>query len=409
MTVTFKDIQAAAGTIKNYIKATPCVNSRTLSDLSRAEIWLKFENLQFTASFKERGALNKLLTLTETERRQGVTTMSAGNHAQAVAYHARNLGIPAVIVMPRYTPNIKVEHTRAYGAEVLLAGECFDDAATLALKLASERKLVLIHPYDDEKIIAGQGTIALEMLKVQPKLDVLILPIGGGGLISGNAIAAKSINKDIRIIGVETERFPAMLNAVQGKTPKFGMCSLAEGIAVKQPGRLTVPIVKHFVDDILLVDEESIEQAVLLLLEVEKTVAEGAGAAGLAALLKYPEKFAGKTVGLVISGGNIDLPVLASIIQRGLVRSHCLCRIRVEVRDIPGILAQLTACIEKTGANIHQVHHQRLFTKQPLENVIVEFELQTRGKDHVSEILAVIQEAGFVVQMAQGYQNERLP
>jgi threonine dehydratase len=405
MTVTFNDIQAAAETIRDYIKNTPCVHSRTLSSLSQAEVWLKFENLQFTASFKERGALNKLLSLPESQRRQGIITMSAGNHAQAVAYQARQLGIPAVIVMPRYTPNIKVEHTRSYGAEVILAGECFDDAAAHALKLADERKLVLIHPYDDEKIIAGQGTIALEMLKVQPKLDIMIIPVGGGGLISGNAIAAKAIRNDISIIGVETERFPAMINAIQGKMPRFGMCTLAEGIAVKQPGRLTVPIIRHYVDDILLVDEDSIEQAVLLLLEVEKTVAEGAGGAGLAALLKNRDKFAGKTVGLIISGGNIDMPVLARIIQRGLVRTQRFCRIRVEVRDIPGILAGLTACIEKTGTNIHHVHHHRLFTKQALENVIVEFILQTRGKEHVAEILSSLKKEGYSAQLDERYQS----
>jgi threonine dehydratase len=405
MTVRLEDIQAAAKTIQAYVKTTPCVHSRTLSNLSQAEVWLKFENLQFTASFKERGALNKLLSLSESERRQGVITMSAGNHAQAVAYHSRQLGIPAVIVMPRYTPNIKVEHTRAYGAEVILAGECFDDAAAHALKLAEERKLVLVHPYDDEKIIAGQGTIALEMLRTQPNLDTLIIPVGGGGLISGIAIAAKTMNENIRIIGVETERFPAMINVIEGKKPQFGLCTLAEGIAVKQPGHLTVPVVKQYVDEILLVDEESIEQAVLLLLEIEKTVAEGAGGAGLAALLKNREQFAGKTVGLVISGGNIDMPVLARIIQRGLVRTLRLCRIKVEVRDIPGILAKLTSCIEKTGTNIHHVHHHRLFTRQAIENVTVEFVLQTRGKEHVGEILSALKKEGYVAQLEEGHQT----
>ena len=405
MRITLEDIQTAAKTIQGYIKNTPCVHSRTLSNLSQAQVWLKFENLQFTASFKERGALNKLLSLTEAERRQGIITMSAGNHAQAVAYHARQLGIPAVIVMPRYTPNIKVEHTRAYGAEVILAGECFDDAAAHAFKLIEERNLVLVHPYDDEKVIAGQGTIALEMLRTQPDLDTLVIPVGGGGLISGIAIAAKSIKNNIHIIGVETERFPAMINVIDGRKPQFGMCTLAEGIAVKQPGQLTVPIVKHYVDEILLVDEENIEHAVLLLLEIEKTVAEGAGGAGLAALLKKKQEFAGKTVGLVISGGNIDMPVLARIIQRGLVRTLRLCRIRVEVRDIPGILAKLTACIEKTGANIHHVHHHRLFTKQAIENVTVEFVLQTRGNEHAGEILSSLKNEGYCAQLEEGDQS----
>ena len=280
-------------------------------------------------------------------------------------------------------------------------GECFDDAAAHALKLAEERKLVLVHPYDDEKIIAGQGTIVLEMLEIQPDLDTLIIPVGGGGLISGNAIAAKSIKNNISIIGVETERFPAMINALQGKTPQFGMCTLAEGIAVKQPGQLTVPIVKRCVDEILLVDEESIEQAVLLLLEVEKTVAEGAGGAGLAALQKNKELFAGKTVGLIISGGNIDMPLLARIIQRGLVRTQRLCRIRIDVRDIPGILNKLAACIEKTGSNIQHVLHFRLFTKQAIEKVALEFVLQTRGNEHVAEILSSLKEAGYSAHLQE--------
>jgi threonine dehydratase len=297
--------------------------------------------------------------------------------------------------MPRYTPNIKVEHTRAFGAEVIFAGESFDDAAAHALELVDERGLVLLHPYDDEKIIAGQGTIALEMLRTQPALETLIIPVGGGGLVSGIAIAAKSIKNDISIIGVETERFPSMINAIQGRTPRFGATTLAEGIAVKQPGKLTVPIVQQYVDQILLVDEDSIEQAVLLLLEVEKTVAEGAGAAGLAALLKNRERFSGKTVGLVISGGNIDMPVLAEIIQRGLVRTQRLCRIRVEIRDIPGILAKLAACIEKTGAHIQHVHHHRVFAKQTLQNVNVDFVLRTRGHEHVREILSSLKKAGY--------------
>ena len=405
MSVTPEDSQAASNTMQGHITTTPCMHSRILSDLCLAEVWLKFENLQFTASFKERGALNKLLSLTPAERSRGIITMSAGNHAMAVAYHAQRLGISSLIVMPHYTPNIKVEHARAYGAEVILAGECFDDAAAEALKLAEARKLVLVHPYDDEKVIAGQGTIALEMLKTQPALDALIIPVGGGGLISGIAIAAKSVKNSTSIIGVETERFPAMLNAIEGKRPQFGMCTLAEGIAVKQPGQLTIPIVKQYVDEILLVDEESIEQAVLLLLEVEKSVAEGAGAAGLAALLKNRERFAGKTVGLVISGGNIDVPVLARVIQRGLVRTRRLCRIGVEVRDIPGMLAKLAACIEKTGANIQHVHHQRLFTRQAIENVNVEFVLQTRGNEHVEEILSFLKKAGYSAQLEKERQS----
>jgi threonine dehydratase len=398
MAVTLDDIQQAAREIQGDIENTPLVHSRTLSQLSGADVYLKFENLQFTASFKERGALNKLLSLSGQEHSKGVITMSAGNHAQAVAYHAQRLGIPTVIVMPKYTPNVKVKHTRAFGAEVMLYGDSFDEAASFAFKIAEQRKLLLVHPYDDEKVIAGQGSIALEMLEAQPQLDVLIIPIGGGGLIAGNAIAAKAINPKIKIIGVETERYPSMLSAVQNKTVEFGVNTIAEGIAVKQPGKLTLPIVQQLVDDILLVDEDKIEEAVLLLLEVEKTLAEGAAAVGLAALLKYKKEFANHKVGIIISGGNIDMPVLQSIIQRGLVRSSRMTRIRIDLRDVPGTLAGATQCIEDSGANIVHVHHHRNFTELPLQIVEVEFILQTRGKEHIQEILDVLQKNQFKVR-----------
>lgn len=401
MTVTMGDIEKAAAAIRDYIKPTPFLHSRTLSSLCRAEVWLKYENLQFTASFKERGALNKLLSLTAAERRRGVICMSAGNHAQAVACHSRPLEIGAVIVMPRYTPAVKVEHTRAYGAEVILAGDCFDDAAAYALKLAEKRCLVLVHPYDDEMVIAGQGTIALEMLGTEPELDTLIIPVGGGGLISGNAIAAKALKEEISIIGVETERFPAMHNAIRNETPQFGMCSLAEGIAVKRPGKLTVPIVRELVDEILLVTEESIEESVLLLLEIEKTVAEGAGAAGLAALLQNRDCFAGKKVGLIISGGNIDMPVLARIIGRGLVRSRRRCRIAVVLRDSPGTLGALVNCIEKAGAGIEDTRHHHFSARGAVENVTVEFILQTRGPEHGEKILAALETAGYPARLCE--------
>lgn len=390
MTVTLKEIQQAQQTINGSIEKTPCIHSRTLSQLSSAEVYLKFENLQFTASFKERGALNKLYALTDEQRKTGIIAMSAGNHALAVSYHAQQLAIPAVIVMPRYTPNIKVEHTRAFGAEVLLHGETFDEAAAHALDIAAERNLLLVHPYDDEKIIAGQGTIALEMLETVPDLDVMFIPIGGGGLIAGNAIAAKALQPGIQIIGVETERFPSMLSALQNKPVQYGTNSIAEGIAVKKPGTLTLPIIKEHVDDIMLVDEESIEDAVLLLLEIEKTVAEGAGAVGLAALFANKQQFSGKRVGLIISGGNIDMPVLSEIIQRGMVRSQRLIRIRIDLRDVPGSLADVTGYIEQTGANIVHIHHHRTFTDQPLQMVEVEFILQTRGKEHVQEIIRAL-------------------
>jgi len=398
MSVTLEDIHQAAKNIQGNIETTPLVHSRTLSQLSGAEVYLKFENLQFTASFKERGALNKLLSLTKEQRSNGVIAMSAGNHAQAVTYHAQRLAIPAVIVMPRFTPNVKVEHTRAFGAEVMLHGDSFDEAASFAIKTAEERNLLLIHPYDDEKVMAGQGTIALEIFKSQPQLDVLVIPIGGGGLISGNAIAAKALNPKIKIIGVEAERYPSMVSAIQDKTAEFGVSTIAEGIAIKQPGKLTLPVVKELVDDIILVDEDSIEEAVLLLLEVEKTVSEGAGAVGLAALMKYKNQFANHKVGIIISGGNIDIPMLDTVIQRGMVRSGRMIRIRVDLRDVPGTLASATQCIEDSGANIAHVHHHRAFTEQPLQMVEVEFILHTRGKEHVQEIMDALQRNQFKVR-----------
>lgn len=398
MTITLEDIQQAAKNIQGNVENTPLVHSRTLSQMSGAEVYLKFENLQFTASFKERGALNKLLSLNNQQRVAGIIAMSAGNHAQAVAYHAQRLGIPAVIVMPRYTPNIKVEHTRAFGAEVILHGDSFDEAASFALKTAEERNLLLVHPYDDEKIIAGQGTIALEIFKAKADLDVLIIPIGGGGLVAGNAIAAKALNPKIKIIGVEAQRYPAMKSALDNISPEFGNTTIAEGIAVKQPGAHTLPVIRELVDDIILVDEDAIEASVLLLLEVEKTLAEGAGAVGLAALMKYKEEFAHHKVGIIISGGNIDMPVMETIIQRGMVRSGRMTRIRVDLRDVPGTLASATQCVEDSGANIIHVHHHRTFTEQPLQMVEVEFILQTRGKEHVKEIIKDLENQAFKVR-----------
>ena len=397
MTVTLEDIQQAAKNIQGNIEHTPLVHSRTLSQMSGAEVYLKFENLQFTASFKERGALNKLLSLSKEQKESGIIAMSAGNHAQAVAYHAQRLGIPAVIVMPRFTPNVKVQHTRAYGAEVILHGDSFDEAASFGMQLADERNLLLVHPYDDEKIIAGQGTMAIEIFKAKPDLDVLIIPVGGGGLISGNAIAAKALNPNIKIIGVEAERYPAMKSALDDISPTFGTNTIAEGIAVKKPGNHTLPVIKEMVDDIILIDEDSIEESVLLLLEVEKTLAEGAGATGLAALLKYKNEFANHKVGIIISGGNIDMPVLETIIQRGMVRSGRMTRLRVDLRDVPGTLADATRCIEDSGANIIHVHHHRTFTEQPLQMVEVEFIIQTRGKEHINDILKKLEDQKFKV------------
>lgn len=399
MTVTLAHVQAAAAAIAGSVIETPCLVSRTLSAITGASVWLKFENLQFTAAFKERGALNKLLALDAAQRAAGVLAVSAGNHAQAVAYHAQRLGIRATIVMPRFTPHVKVERTRGFGAEVLLSGETFDEARRAGLAIAAERRATVVHPYDDPLVIAGQGTIALEMLAAAPALDTLVVPIGGGGMIAGIAVAAKALKPGIEVVGVETSGFPAVYCALHGREAKFAGSTIAEGIAVKEPGALTLPLIRAHVADVLLVDDGDIEQAIVQLLEIEKTVVEGAGAAGLAALERHPERFRGRNVGVVLSGGNIDPLVLSDIIERGLVRSGRLVRMRVEMRDLPGALAKVTACLAEANANIEEVHHQRAFTNLPVLSADVEFVLQTRGPAHVQEILGALAEAGFTAEV----------
>jgi threonine dehydratase len=407
--ISLADIEAAAARLAGHVLATPCLESRTLSEITGAQVFLKFENLQFTASFKERGALNKLATLIERgERPGGVIAASAGNHAQGVAHHAQRLGLRAVIVMPVATPMVKVERTRGFGAEVVLHGDGFDAAREHARELAEREGLVFIHPFDDEAVIAGQGTIALEMLREQPSLDTLVIAVGGGGLVGGMATAVRGLEaqrqagagadaaaRRIEIIGVQTSRFPAMVNAITGSSHPQGASTIAEGIAVGQPGQITRELIREHVDDLLLVDEGDIEQAVLLLLEVEKTVVEGAGAAGLAALLRHPQRFAGRKVGLVLCGGNIDPLLLAAIIERGMVRAGRLARIRVAARDTPGVLARITTLIGAAGANIDEVHHQRAFSTLAAQNVEVELVLQTRNPAHVREVIAALQGAGF--------------
>ena len=373
---------------------TPCVESKTLGQIAGCQVFLKFENLQFTASFKERGALNKLLALAA-QGVQGVIAASAGNHAQGVAHHAQRLGLRAVIVMPVATPTVKVERTLGFGAEVVLHGDSFDEARDHALALAASQGLTFVHPFDDPLVIAGQGTIAIEMLRAQPDLDTLVIAVGGGGLISGIATAARALEPGIRIVGVQTARFPAMVNAVKGTQHPQGASTIAEGIAVGQPGRITREIVARLVDDLVLVDEGDIEQAVLMLLEIEKTVVEGAGAAGLAALLKEPARYAGRKVGLVLCGGNIDPMLLAAILERGMVRAGRLARIRVGARDAPGVLARITAVVAQAGANIDEVHHQRAFSTLSAQNVEVELVLQTRNPAHVGDVIAALQAAGF--------------
>ena len=399
MTISLQSVRSAAAAIAGAVLDTACLPSRTLSEITGAEVWLKFENHQFTASFKERGALNKLLSLDAGQRAAGVIAVSAGNHAQGVAYHARRLGIPAVIVMPRFTPHVKVEQTRAFGAEIILHGENFDEAKAHALQVMAQRKLTLVHPYDDEKVVSGQGTIALEMLAANPELDILVVPVGGGGMIAGMAVAAKAIKPAIRLIGVETVRFPSMLAALDNSKPTFGSNTIADGIAVKEPGKLPLDIVRRDVEAVVLVDEGDIEQAMLLLLEVEKTVVEGAGAAGLAALLRHRETFAGRKVGVVLSGGNIDPLTMADIIERGMVRSGRLTRLQVQLRDLPGSLAKVTATLAEANANIEEVHHERAFTHLPVQSAVVDFVLQTRGHDHVREIVERLEAAGFAVRV----------
>jgi len=399
MSISLDDVRAAATAITGAVADTPCTVSKTLSEITGAQVFLKFENHQFTASFKERGALTKLLSLSADERARGVIAASAGNHAQGVAYHGKRLGIPTVIVMPRYTPAVKVEQTRAFGAEVVLEGALFDDAKAHAIDLARRRGLTMVHPYDDEKVMAGQGTIGLEMLAAHPEIDILIVPIGGGGLISGIAVAVKALKPSIEIIGVEVERFPSMYCALRGIAPQFGGTTIADGIAVKEPGRLTLPVVRKLVGDVLLVDEGDIEQAIVLLLEIEKTVVEGAGAAGLACLLRYRERFVGKRIGLVLCGGNIDPLMLSDIIERGMVRSGRLTRLQVELRDLPGSLAQVTACLAEANANIEEVHHQRAFTHVPVRTAEVDFVLETRGHEHVQQIIEALARAGFSARL----------
>jgi threonine dehydratase len=409
MTVTLDTIRAAADQVSGNVARTPCTLSRTLSDLTGCELALKFENHQFTASFKERGALNCLLQLSDAERAAGVIAMSAGNHAQAVAYHARRLGIHATIVMPRHTPNVKARNTQALGAEVHLEGAGVAEAGAYARKLADAHGYTFIHPYDDDRVIAGQGTIVLEMLADCPELDTLVLPVGGGGLIAGNAVAARALKPDMEIIGVQTKRFPAMQQMLAGEAVHCGVASIADGITVKEPGARTLPLLREHVADIVLADEGEIEQAILLLLEIEKTVAEGAGATGLAAILSQPERFRGRRVGLVITGGNIDLLPLSSVIQRGLARSGRVVRVRVGIPDDPGALADLTRRLADANANVIQISHQRAFTDMSLRSVEVEATYETLGGDHNKRILQALHEAGYdtVVPGAEPHPDER--
>ncbi len=398
MTVTLAAIEAAAERLRGQIVATPFLHSLTLSEMTGAEVWLKFENLQYTAAFKERGAYNKLVQLPVEARARGVVAMSAGNHAQAVAHHGRRLGIPATIVMPTTTPFTKIEGTRRLGARVVLAGDGVDEAAAHAQALVTAEGLTLIHPFDDAQIIAGQGTVALEMLAARPDLEVLLVPIGGGGLIAGMAIAAKGLAPAIEIVGVEAALYPSVACLLAGRTPAPGGATIAEGIAVKQPGRLTLPVIRALVSEVMLVEEAAIEAAVLAFLEIEKTVVEGAGAVGLAALLAEPQRFRGRRVGLVLSGGNIDSRLLSACILRGLVRTERLVRLRVAVPDTPGSLARITAVIAQAGGNVIDVEHQRAFSRSSVKQADVDFTIETRNAEHVEQVIGALSEAGFSPQ-----------
>ena len=400
MPVDLADIRRAAEIIRGHVLETPCVFSRTLSEITGAEVYLKFENLQFTASFKERGACHRLSQLSPEERRRGVVAMSAGNHAQGVAYHGQRLGIPVVIVMPRHTPAVKVERTRGFGAEVVTAGDTLEEARDHADALARERGLTFVHPYDDPGVIAGQGTLGLEMLEAVPSLDTLVISIGGGGLIGGVAAAARALRPNLEVVGVQARRFPAMYNALKGASLPQGESTLADGMAVGRPGTLTRELAAKWVSDVVLVDEGHLEQAIVMLLEVEKTLVEGAGAAGLAALLAEPARFRGRRVGLILCGGNIDPLLLSSIIGRGMVRAGRLVRLRVGARDVPGSLALITSTVARAGANIDEVHHQRAFSSLSAQYVEVELVLQTRGPAHVEEVVNALRAAGLVPSLA---------
>jgi threonine dehydratase len=405
--VTLDDIEAARRRLRGAIIETDCDWSRTLSEIAGCKLWLKFENLQFTASFKERGALNRLSALSDEEKARGVIAMSAGNHAQGVAYHAHRLSIPATIVMPVSTPTVKVVNTQGHGAHVILHGDTVEQAAAYAHDYGRQRRLSFIHPYDDPLVIAGQGTIALEMLGAAPEIDTLVVPIGGGGLISGIGIAAKAIRPDIRLVGVQAELFPSMYNAVKGThLPVVGE-TLAEGIAVSAPGQITQTIVRRLVDDIVLVSEQELERAVSLLINIEKTVVEGAGAAGLAAVLANRRQFEGRTVGLVLCGGNIDARLLAGVLTRELAREGRLTQLSIDLVDRPGALATVANLLAEAGANIVEVTHQRVFSDLPAKRALLDVVIETRDRAHLEDAVSRLKACGLDVEVRGSSHGDR--
>jgi len=400
MTVDLDDVHAAASRLKGQIAKTPCVRSETLSTLTGSDVFLKFENLQFTSSFKERGALNYLLQMAAEERSNGVIAMSAGNHAQALAYHGSRLNVPTTIVMPRSTPNTKVEQTRVFGADVLLHGNQFDATRAFTERLAKERSLTLIHPFNDPRVIAGQGTVGLEIVDQVTDIDTVIVPVGGGGLISGTAIAIKGTAPDVQVVGVQAERYASVFQSYYEKPAAMAEPStVAEGIAVKSPGDQTLPLIKNHVDGMLTVSEDQIEQAVFDLLEIEKTVVEGAGAAALAALRAHPDIFREKRVVLLLSGGNIDMMIMSSILQRGLARTHRLIRLSVEIRDMPGALAELTQVLGELDSNIVDISHQRAFGGSSVRATLVNLVLQMRGEEQIERVVTALMKQGYEVRL----------
>ncbi|MEH6682970.1 MAG: threonine ammonia-lyase [Qipengyuania sp.] len=399
--LTLDDVRAAAARIEGAVVRTPMLRSQTLSEITGADIWLKFENHQFTAAYKERGALNALLHLDEEQRARGVIAASAGNHSQGLSYHGRRLGVPVTIVMPETTPSVKVMQTQSVGGDVVLFGETFDEAYAHALELEQERGLTFVHPFDDPLVAAGQGTVALEMLAEKDDFDCLVVPIGGGGLMSGMATVAKALKPAIEMVGVQAELYPSMYSAVTGDDRPCGGDTLAEGIAVKAPGAFTRQIIAELVDEVLLVKESTLEHSVSLLLQIEKTVVEGAGAAGLAAVLSNPEKFAGKTIGLVLCGGNIDTRLLANVLLRDLARSGRLARLQVVLQDRPGALFKVMREFNAHNVNIIEIYHQRIFTTLPAKGLTAEIECEARDGEQIDRLVRNLREKGYTVELAE--------
>ncbi|MBO6525753.1 threonine ammonia-lyase [Erythrobacter sp.] len=399
--LTLDDVRAAAARIEGAVVKTPMLRSQTLSEIAGADIWLKFENHQFTAAYKERGALNALLHLNEEQKARGVIAASAGNHSQGLSYHGRRLGVPVTIVMPRTTPSVKVMQTESVGGNVELFGETFDEAYAHARQLEDERGLTFVHPFDEPLVAAGQGTVALEMLEEKDDFDCLVVPIGGGGLMSGMATVAKALNPSIELVGVQAELYPSMYSAVTGDDRPCGGDTLAEGIAVKAPGEFTRQIIAELVDQVLLVKEAKLEHAVSLLLQIEKTVVEGAGAAGLAAVLSNPERFAGKTVGLVLCGGNIDTRLLANVLLRDLARSGRLARLRIVLQDRPGALFKVMREFNTHDVNIIEIYHQRIFTTLPAKGLTAEIECEARGGEQIDRLVEALRAKGYSVELAE--------